>query len=327
MKDFKLTKDFVRLNNIITDSVLKAFNWDTFEGPLSRYDLGDLLHQLQEPEIFGFYKNTAITPGENSKYSLISELLGLSRGIADLQSTYDEWMTVIQQLRLPEQSFYETYQRVFDHQCKTVKDLNGFWRIANEVKDKCAELGCAIDQVKEKYQLFDKMYLGDITKPRKRFSGNLGRGYEKEPDSYQSELIEKWVMQGADRANVEAAFRVSEPCHHEAQKEPDMAASVEPKKFAPVVVKTEEQKRMEAIRGITPYILQKNISIERAGEILDAVIVHGDTTRLKYNIKSYLDISHGNLKKIVKAIFPVIQEKLEPKADEYGKLYNRLTRG
>ena len=207
MKDFKLTKDFVRLNNIITDSVLKAFNWDTFEGPLSRYDLGDLLHQLQEPEIFGFYKNTAITPGENSKYSLISELLGLSRGIADLQSTYDEWMTVIQQLRLPEQSFYETYQRVFDHQCKTVKDLNGFWRIANEVKDKCAELGCAIDQVKEKYQLFDKMYLGDITKPRKRFSGNLGRGYEKEPVSYETELIEKWVMQGADRATVEAAFQ------------------------------------------------------------------------------------------------------------------------
>lgn len=327
MKDFKITKDFVRLNNIITDSVLQAFRWDNATAPMTRYALGELLNYLQEPEVFGFYKNTAITPEEDSEYSLIGELLGLSRGAADLQSTYAEWLTIIQQLRLPEQAFFDTFQRAFDHQDKSVKNLSEFWRLANEVKEKCAELGRAIDQVKERYQLYDKKYLGDITQPRKRFNGQLGRGYEKEPVSYQTEQIEKWVMQGADRATVEAAFKASEPCHHEAQKEPDMAAFVEPKKFAPVVVKTEEQKRMEAIRGITPYILEKNFSIERAGEILDAVIVHGDTTRLKYNIKSYLDISHGNLKKIVKAIFPVIQEKLEPKADEYGKLYNRLTRG
>ena len=207
MKDFKLTKEFVRLNNIITDSVLKAFNWDNATAPMTCYDLGDLLHQLDDPEIFGCYKNTAITPREDSEYSLIGELLGLSRGAVDLQPTYDEWVTIIQKLRLPDQSFYETYQRAFDHQDKAVKGLSGFWRMANEVKEKCAELGCAIDHVKERYQLYDKKYLGDITKPRKRFNGQLGRGYEKEPDSYQSELIEKWVMQGADRATVEAAFQ------------------------------------------------------------------------------------------------------------------------
>lgn len=174
MKDFRLTREFVRLNNIITDSVLKAFRWDNATAPMSRYDLGDLLHQLQEPEIFGFYLNTAITPREDSEYSLIGELLGLSRGAADLQATYDEWITIIQKLRLPEQYFYETYQRAFDHQDQSVKNLSGFWRMANEVKDKCAELGCAIEQVKEKYQLFDKMYLGDITKPRKRFFRRTG---------------------------------------------------------------------------------------------------------------------------------------------------------
>ena len=108
MKNFKLAEEFVRLNNIITASVLKAFNWHSAESPMSRYDLGDLLHQLDDPEIFGLYKNTAITPREDSEYSLMGELLGLSRGAADLQPTYDEWMTIIQKLRLPDQSFYET---------------------------------------------------------------------------------------------------------------------------------------------------------------------------------------------------------------------------
>lgn len=302
MKDFKLTKDFVRLNNIITDSVLKAFNWDTFEGPLSRYDLGDLLHQLQEPEIFGFYKNTAITPGENSKYSLISELLGLSRGIADLQSTYDEWMTVIQQLRLPEQSFYETYQRVFDHQCKTVKDLNGFWRIANEVKDKCAELGCAIEQVKEKYQLFDKMYLGDITKPRKRFSGQLGRGYEKEPDSYQSEQIEKWVMQGADRATVEAAFQ---PVNNSKGSTPKNAEDM----------KKEYSK-------FSSYIVEENINQNQVRDIFWEICAQKDAAALRRAIDRHIRGKKGDLKKITKIIFP--HTVFADNCEDWTILYNRL---
>ena len=303
MKNFKLAEEFVRLNNIITASVLKAFRWDSTKPPMSRYDLGDLLHQLDDPEIFGFYKNTAITPGEDSEFSLIGELLGLSRGAADLQSTYAEWITVIQRLRLPEQSFFDTYQRAFDHQDKSVKNLSGFWRMANEVKDKCAELGCAIEQVKEKYQLFDKMYLGDITKPRKRFSGELGRGYEKEPDSYQTELIEKWVMQGADRATVEAAFQ---PVNN--------SKGSTPKK---------EEDMKEVYREFSYCLVEENISQSQVMDIFQEICAQKDTAALRRAINRHLRKGRGNLKRIAEIIFPHTVFVTDCNND-FTTFYNRL---
>lgn len=303
MKDFKLTKEFVRLNNIITDSVLKAFRWDTTEKPLSRYDLGDLLHHLEDYDIFGFYKYTAITPGEDSEYSLIGELLGLSRGAADLQPTYDEWMTIIQKLRLPDQSFYETYQRAFDHRDKSVKGLSGFWRMANEVKDKCAELGCAIERVKEEYQLYDRIYLGDITKPRKRFSGELGRGYEKEPDSYQSELIEKWVMQGADRATVEAAFQ---PVNN--------SKGSTPKK---------EEDMKEVYREFSYCLVEENISQNQVMDIFQEICAQKDTAALRRAINRHLRKGRGNLKKIAEIIFPYTVF-VDDCHNDFTTFYNRL---
>lgn len=303
MKDFKLTKEFVRLNNIITDSVLKAFRWDTTEKPLSRYDLGDLLHQLDDPEIFGCYKNTAITPREDSEYSLIGELLGLSRGAADLQPTYDEWVTIIQKLRLPDQSFYETYQRAFDHQDKAVKGLSGFWRMANEVKDKCAELGCAIERVKEKYKLYDKKYLGDITQPRKRFNGNLGRGYEKEPHSYQSELIEKWVMQGADRATVEAAFQ---PVNN--------SKGSTPKK---------EEDMKEVYREFSAILREENISQNEVRDIFNEICAQKDTAALRRAINRHYRGKKGDLKKIAIIIFRHTVFVADCK-NNFTTFYNRL---
>ncbi len=302
MKNFKLAKEFVRLNNIITDSVLKAFNWDNATSPMSRYDLGDLLHQLQEPEIFGFYLNTAITPREDSEYSLIGELLGLSRGAVDLQPTYDEWVTIIQKLRLPDQSFYETYQRAFDHQDKAVKGLSGFWRMANEVKEKCAELGCAIDHVKERYQLYDKKYLGDITKPRKRFNGELGRGYEKEPDSYQSELIEKWVMQGADRATVEAAFQ---PANSPKESTPKNA---------------EDMKKVYS--KFSSYIVEENINQNQVRDIFWEICAQKDTAALRRAINRHLKVKRGNLKTITEIIFP--HTVFADNCENWTTLYNRL---
>lgn len=302
MKDFKLTKEFVRLNNIITDSVLKVFRWDTTEKPLSRYDLGELLHQLDDPEIFGFYKNTAITPREDSEYSLMGELLGLSRGKADLQATYDEWITVIQKLRLPEQSFYDTYQTAFDHQEKAVKGLSGFWRMANEVKDKCAELGCAIERVKEEYQLYDRIYLGDITKPRKRFSGELGRGYEKEPVSYETELIEKWVMQGADRATVEAAFQ---PVNN--------SKGSTPKK---------EEDMKEVYRDFSAILREENISQNQVRDIFNEICAQKDTAALRRAINRHILKKRGNLKKIAIIIFPYTV--FAKKCKDWTKLYDRL---
>ncbi len=283
MKNFKLAEEFVRLNNIITDSVLKAFRMDSTKPPMSRYDLGDLLHQLDD-EMFGFYKNTAITPGEDSEFSLIGELLGLSRGAADLQSTYDEWMTIIQQLRLPEQSFYDTYQTAFDHRDKSVKGMSGFWKMANEVKDKCAELGRAINQVKEKYQLFDKKYCGDITQPRKRFSGELGRGYEKEPVSYQTEQIEKWIMQGADRGTVEAAFQPANS----------------PKESTP---KNDEDMK-EVYREFSYCLVEENISQNQVMDIFQEICAQKDTAAARRAINRHLRKGRGNLKKIAEIIFP-----------------------
>ncbi len=303
MKDFKLTKEFVRLNNIITDSVLKAFRWDNATPPMSRYDLGELLNYLEDYEIFGFYQNTAITPREDSEYSLIGELLGLSRGAADLQATYDEWITIIQKLRLPEQYFYETYQRAFDHQDQSVKNLSGFWRMANEVKDKCAELGCAIEQVKEKYQLFDKMYLGDITKPRKRFSGELGRGYEKEPDSYQTELIEKWVMQGADRATVEAAFQ---PVNN--------SKGSTPKK---------EEDMKDVYSEFSYCLLEENISQSQVMDIFQEICAQKDTAALRRAINRHLRKGRGNLKRIAEIIFPHTVFVTDCNND-FTTFYNRL---
>ena len=303
MKNFKLAKEFVRLNNIITDSVLKAFRWDSTKPPMSRYDLGDLLHQLQEPEIFGFYLNTAITPREDSEYSLMGELLGLSRGAADLQHTYDDWMAIIQQLRLPEQLFYDTYQSAFDHQDKSVKGMSGFWRMANEVKDKCAELGRAINQVKEKYQLYDKKYLGDITKPRKRFSGELGRGYEKEPDSYQSELIEKWVMQGADRATVEAAFQPANS----------------PKESTP---KNDEDMK-DVYSEFSYCLLEENISQSQVMDIFQEICAQKDTAALRRAINRHLRKGRGNLKKIAEIIFPYTVLVADCNND-FITFYNRL---
>ena len=303
MKDFKITKDFVRLNNIITHSVLKAFTWDSAESPMTPYDLGELLHHLEDYDIFGFYKYTAITPGEDSEYSLIGELLGLSRGKADLQATYNEWMAIIQQIKLPEQAFYDTFQRAFDHQDKAVKGLSGFWKMANEVKDKCAELGCAIEQVKEKYQLFDKMYLGDITKPRKRFSGQLGRGYEKEPDSYQSEQIEKWVMQGADRATVEAAFQ---PVNNSKGSTPKNAEDM----------KKEYSK-------FSSYIVEENINQNQVRDIFWEICAQKDTAALRRAINRHLKVKRGNLKKIAEIIFPhtVFVDDCH---NDFTTFYNRL---
>ncbi len=303
MKDFKVAKEFVRLNNIITDSVLKAFRWDSTKPPMSRYDLGDLLHQLDEPEIFGLYKNTAITPGEDSEFSLIGELLGLSRGAADLQSTYAEWITVIQQLRLPEQSFFDTYQRAFDHQDKSVKGMSGFWRMANEVKDKCAELGKAIELVKEKYQLYDKKYLGGITKPGKRFSGELGRGYEKEPDSYQTEQIEKWIMQGADRATVEAAFQPANS----------------PKESTP---KNDEDMK-DVYSRFSAYICEENISQSQVMDILQEICAQKDTAAVRRAINRHIRKGRGNLKRIAEIIFPYTVF-VDDCHNDFTTFYNRL---
>lgn len=302
MKNFRLTKEFVRLNNIITDSVLKAFRWDSTKPPMSRYDLGDLLHQLDDPEIFGFYKNTAITPREDSEYSLIGELLGLSRGAADLQATYDEWMTIVQKLCLPEQSFYETYQRAFDHQDKAVKGLSGFWRMANEVKDKCAELGRAIERVKEEYQLYDRIYLCDITKPRKRFSGELGRGYEKEPVSYETELIEKWVMQGADRATVEAAFQ---PVNNSKGSTP----------------KNDDDMKKEYSK-FSSYIVEENINQNQVRDIFWEICAQKDAAALRRAIDRHIRGKKGDLKKIAEIIFPHIV--FANKCENWTKLYDRL---
>ena len=303
MKDFKLTKEFVRLNNIITDSVLKAFRWDNATPPMSRYDLGELLNYLEDYEIFGFYQNTAITPREDSEYSLIGELLGLSRGAVDLQPTYDEWVTIIQKLRLPDQSFYETYQRAFDHQDKAVKGLSGFWRMANEVKDKCAELGSARERVKEKYQLYDKKYLGDITKPRKRFSGELGRGYEKEPDSYQSELIEKWVMQGADRATVEAAFQ---PVNNSKGSTP----------------KNDDDMKKEYSK-FSSYIVEENINQNQVRDIFWEICAQKDAAALRRAIDRHIRGKKGDLKKIAIIIFRHTVFVADCK-NNFTTFYNRL---
>lgn len=302
MKDFKLTKEFVRLNNIITNSVLKAFTWDSATAPMTRYDLGELLNYLDEPEIFGFYQNTAITPREDSEYSLIGELLGLSRGKADLQATYDDWMAIVQKIRLPEQSFFDTYQRAFDHHDKSVKNLNGFWRMANEVKDKCAELGKAIEQVKEQYQLYDKKYLGDITQPRKRFSGELGRGYEKEPDSYQSELIEKWVMQGADRATVEAAFQTVKNSKGSTPKNDDDMKDVYSK--------------------FSSYIVEENINQNQVRDIFWEICAQKDAAALRRAIDRHIRGKKGDLKKIAEIIFP--HTVFANKCENWTKLYDRL---
>ena len=302
MKNFKLAKEFVRLNNIITHSVLKAFTWDSAESPMTPYDLGELLHHLEDYDIFGFYKYTAITPGEDSEYSLIGELLGLSRGKADLQATYNEWMAIIQQIKLPEQAFYDTFQRAFDHQDKAVKGLSGFWRMANEVKEKCAELGCAIDHVKERYQLYDKKYLGDITKPRKRFNGNLGRGYEKEPHSYQSELIEKWVMQGADRATVEAAFQ---PVNN--------SKGSTPKK---------EEDMKDVYSEFSAYLLEENINQNQVGAIFREICAQKDAAALRRAIDRHIRGKKGDLKKITKIIFP--HTVFADNCENWTTLYNRL---
>ena len=302
MKDFRLTREFVRLNNIITDSVLKAFTWDSIYPLMSRYDLGELLNYLDDPEIFGFYQNTAITPREDSEYSLMGELLGLSRGAADLQATYDEWMAIIQQIRLPEQSFFDTFQRAFDHQDKSVKGLSGFWRMANEVKDKCAELGRAIERVKEEYQLYDRIYLGDITKPRKRYNGELGRGYEKEPDSYQSELIEKWVMQGADRATVEAAFQ---PANSPKESTPKNA---------------EDMKKVYS--KFSSYIVEENINQNQVRDIFWEICAQKDTAALRRAINRHLKEKRGNLKTITEIIFP--HTVFADNCENWTTLYNRL---
>lgn len=197
-------RDFVRNNNLLTDTVLKVFRWQSDDPPLTQYEITQI--ELDNEDIEILHAHTSITPDDDPEYSLLSELLGLSRGPADLQATYEEWMQEVRKIRLPEQSFYDCYQAAFDNRQSYVKGLGHTWRLALQLRDKCAELGNTIAKLKEEHRLFDREYLGDLLTPRAVFTGVLGPGYERTPHSYDEEQVELAVLNGQDRAAAEAAI-------------------------------------------------------------------------------------------------------------------------
>lgn len=216
MKDFIIMRNWVGMANRLTDSVHKVFGVETDEPNLTRHEIVEV--EVENEEIEALFWEQPITTDEDPEDSLISELLGLSLGLADLQTTYEEWMQEVRKIRLPSASFYEYRESVYNESGyidkrfhdpnlgEYWKERSYSWRVACKLRDKCAALGVAIAKLKEKYKLYDKVYLGDITKPRPVFTGVLGPGYERTPHSYDEELVELAVLNGQDRAAAEATI-------------------------------------------------------------------------------------------------------------------------
>lgn len=306
MKDFIIMRNWVGMANRLTDSVHKVFGVETDEPNLTRHEIVEV--EVENEEIEALFWEQPITTDEDPEDSLISELLGLSLGLADLQPTYDEWMAEIRKIRLPSASFFEYRESVYNDSGyidkrfhdpnlgEYWKERSYSWRVACKLRDKCAALGVAIAKLKEKYKLYDKVYLGDITKPRPVFTGVLGPGYERTPHSYDEELVELAVMRGEERADAEELYLGKTSI-----ADPNL-----------------EEKKQEAAKNLKEHLKRDYWS--RSREVLEEIISCDTKEWCRATIDKYAINYH--VKDIVRIVFPFVQQKYKVKTME--QLYDQL---
>lgn len=306
MKDFIIMRNWVGMANRLTDSVHKVFGVETDEPNLTRHEIVEV--EVENEEIEALFWEQPITTDEDPEDSLISELLGLSLGLADLQPTYDEWMAEIRKIRLPSASFFEYRESVYNDSGyidkrfhdpnlgEYWKERSYSWRVACKLRDKCAALGVAIAKLKEKYKLYDKVYLGDITKPRPVFTGVLGSGYERTPHSYDEELVELAVMRGEERADAEELYLGKTSI-----ADPNL-----------------EEKMQEAAKILQEHLIKKYE--DKGREVLEKIIRCDTKPGFRKAIDKYATNYH--VKDIVRIVFPFVQKKYKVKT--WKQLYGQL---